>query len=422
MKFSILNLKVNHILLTVVIILSLFLLFFKISKPEIVRWDEYTNYRVIEDTITSENWLELKYNDSETGEFFEKPPLWYWIAIGSSKVFGVNNFSVRFPTAVFGLLLILTIIAIGWRNSSLRTGLISGLAVLGTSHLFINTTEIFSTHTLRSADIDALQLFLIMLSILFFLEYFKNKNDKNNENEGEIPESRLHFFEFFNKYLVIAFLSSSLATLTKGPFGLLPIILFFGFQGIQVIIGVWKKENVKKLIFDIIKQIALAITILLTTVGIWHLFMYIRFGDIFIQEYFYYHVVNRALSSLEGHNGYPLLFIDILFNWKLFVSGVLLLLSIIFVSLRYKLKVIENFYLFLSIIGVILPLIIISLVQTKIAWYIFYVYPFACIVIGKFISDTLSEKSNPYLKLLGIFSLLIILGQVGRTIFLITQI
>jgi 4-amino-4-deoxy-L-arabinose transferase-like glycosyltransferase len=47
--------------------------------------------------------------------WFEKPPLYYWSAAVSFKLFGVNEFSARFPTAIFALLATFSIAWLAWR-------------------------------------------------------------------------------------------------------------------------------------------------------------------------------------------------------------------------------------------------------------------------------------------------------------------
>ncbi len=35
--------------------------------------------------------------------FVHKPPFMYWMMLGAFPVFGVNEFAVRLPSAIFGL-------------------------------------------------------------------------------------------------------------------------------------------------------------------------------------------------------------------------------------------------------------------------------------------------------------------------------
>ena len=47
--------------------------------------------------------------------FFDKPPLMYWVAAGSMRVFGVHDWAARLPLAIFALALFLATYALGLR-------------------------------------------------------------------------------------------------------------------------------------------------------------------------------------------------------------------------------------------------------------------------------------------------------------------
>ncbi len=61
-----------------------------------------------------------------------KPPLIYWAEAGSIKLFGANEFAVRFPSALAGSLVIGIAMLLAWRRYGLRVGLLAAalLAVM----------------------------------------------------------------------------------------------------------------------------------------------------------------------------------------------------------------------------------------------------------------------------------------------------
>ena len=69
--------------------------------------------------------------------FFDKPPLMYWMAAGSMRVFGVHDWAARLPLAIGVLALLLAVYALGNRlfasvspaNSPDRAGLYAALAM-----------------------------------------------------------------------------------------------------------------------------------------------------------------------------------------------------------------------------------------------------------------------------------------------------
>ena len=60
-------------------------------------------------------------------KYFEKPPLLYWLNAISMVVFGENEFAVRFPTALCGVLTVLLVYYAGRRLFGRREGVVASL-------------------------------------------------------------------------------------------------------------------------------------------------------------------------------------------------------------------------------------------------------------------------------------------------------
>jgi|GEM_PF-3665799 len=80
-------------------------------------------------------------------KYFEKPPLLYWLNAASIEIFGENEFAVRFPSALCGLLTVLATYLIARRLYDRRTAMISSF-ILGTSTGFLIQSRIILTDTL----------------------------------------------------------------------------------------------------------------------------------------------------------------------------------------------------------------------------------------------------------------------------------
>lgn len=119
------------------------------------------------------------------GQFwYDKPPMYYWLVAGSYKLFGVNEFAARLPSALLAVLCVTVVCYMTAKLFDQQTGIISGL-VLATSLEFF--------YLAKAAVTDITLTLFLTLALLCFL--------------------RRHYclFYFF----------SGLATLTKGPIGLL---------------------------------------------------------------------------------------------------------------------------------------------------------------------------------------------------------
>ncbi len=62
--------------------------------------------------------------------FFDKPPLMYWMAAGSMRLFGINDWAARLPLALLTLALLLAVCALGTRLFNRRGGLYAGLVTV----------------------------------------------------------------------------------------------------------------------------------------------------------------------------------------------------------------------------------------------------------------------------------------------------
>ncbi|MDA8414332.1 MAG: phospholipid carrier-dependent glycosyltransferase [Desulfobacteraceae bacterium] len=87
-------------------------------------------------------------------KYFEKPPLLYWINAASLKIFGVNEFGARFPSALCGLLTVLATYIIARHLYGRRSALISAL-ILGTSAGFVLQSRIILTDMLLTFCLTA---------------------------------------------------------------------------------------------------------------------------------------------------------------------------------------------------------------------------------------------------------------------------
>ncbi|MPL60454.1 Undecaprenyl phosphate-alpha-4-amino-4-deoxy-L-arabinose arabinosyl transferase [bioreactor metagenome] len=184
------------------------------------------------------------------GEYwYDKPPMYYWLVAASYKVFGVSEFAARFPSALLGVVGVLVVYSFSRRLFNERAALASAL-VLATS------IEYFYLSKAAVTDIT-LNLFLT-LSLLSFIT------------------KKYYWF----------YLWAGLATLTKGPIGLLfPTAIIFLY-----LVTTWRFSELKSM------KIPAGIMIY-ALVGIpWYLMMYQIHGSIFIDTFLGFHNITRFTS------------------------------------------------------------------------------------------------------------------------------
>lgn len=177
-------------------------------------WDEINFAEAAREMIETGDYLTVRI-DYEP--FHEKPPLFIWAQVASMKVFGVNEFAARFPSAIVGLISILFVFWIGERIFNYFFGIFWVLAYLGSflPHFYFKTGIIDPTFNL-----------FIFAGVYFLGEFFFRKEQPNEK------KSRV------NRNLVFAGLSIGLAVLTKGPVGyllvFLTLLIFWFFNRKQI--------------------------------------------------------------------------------------------------------------------------------------------------------------------------------------------
>jgi 4-amino-4-deoxy-L-arabinose transferase-like glycosyltransferase len=309
------------------VFVSLYRCFWNLNSASFERWDEATNVAVVSETLSLNYFPILIYQGKP---FFEKPPMWYYINIPVAALIGVSTVSMRMVSAAAGLAVILLTARLAWQWWGPVAGVVSWIILLTTQHLFItNPDGIFSTHTFRSADLDALFLLFIVAS-------------------------------FGAKRTVWKGIFAGIAVLTKGPLGFVPIISA-GRKSFPAAVG-W----------------ALIVSVP------WYLFMTGTFGFPFLTAHFGYHIVERLFIPIEGHDNSPWLYTRLLINRQVFLSWELLIGSLIWLIAGKKLSDVR---ILNSVMMTVILFFLPTIAQTKLAWYILPIYPFAALLIAAAAAD-----------------------------------
>ena len=351
--------KFRFLLLISIVLLFGFQIFSQIQTRPTEMWDEQTNISVVKESLNSSNPFLIKLNG---GNFFEKPPLWYYSTELAIKLFGENNFSYRIVGGISAILIFTMIYFLLKKWGGFYSAIIGCITFISIPQLYyVNAHNFFSSHILVSADLDSLQMLFIFFS--FFILFYK-----------KITSTTLH----------LSFLSLGLGFLIKGPLVLIPLLLNLLFL---------VKQRIE------LKKIILALIFFILPIILWISIMTMQFGTGFINEFFGYHLFLRLTVPLEGHTEffffYLILFIDPLVN----PFGILsIIILIFFIYNRYKIlfqnklnRSTNTTYfkhytepLIYSNVFIFLLLLSLTIINTKLAWYILPIYPFVAIQVGLF--------------------------------------
>lgn len=195
-------------------------------------------------------------------EAVEKPIFYYWLVMLSGKIFGLNEFGIRLPSAVSALLLIVLIVPFGHRLYGPDTGFLAA---------FILAVSIGFEHLARVARIDMTYTALLAAAMYcFYRGYF----------EGRQPTSALYVF-----YLLLG-----VSVLTKGPLGM--VILGGG-----ILLYALAEKNFKML-WEI-RPISGALIVIAVAVP-WYLYMNAKTEGAFFREF----LLLEHLEKFTGTGGH----------------------------------------------------------------------------------------------------------------------
>lgn len=125
---------------------------------------------------------------------------------------------------------------------------------------------------------------------------------------------------------------------------------------------------------------------LLLSVGVsiaWFVFAYLKFGQLFIQENFYDHLISRVVRPVELHYGGLFFYPKLLFSYYHVFLVAIILSTLYIVYIIVKKKRFELLFIPLFLVYSI----VISIPQTKLNWYMFPIIPFLGMSIGVAFAD-----------------------------------
>ena len=108
--------------------------------------------------------------------------------------------------------------------------------------------------------------------------------------------------------------------------------------------------------------------------------MNLKFGAMFVDNFVDYHILSRAITPLEGHNESILFYLGILLDPRMNALGIPVVLKLF--TLRKPKNFLVKKVIQYSIIFIFLSILLFTLAQTKLAWYILPVYPLLALFLA----------------------------------------
>jgi len=277
--------------------------------------------------------------------YFEKPPLLYWITALSYRTFGINEWSFRFPNALFGLIgVVITFLFVArWFNE--KTAFISSI-ILMSSFGFSAMAHIVT--------IDMLFAVLLSISLLCFFEFYQKRHPL---------------------FLYLFFTTLALATLAKGPVALILL-------GITIFLFLLSEKD---LFF--LKHMASVKGIMLFAIIAVHWFIAISLKE---KEFFNFFFIDqhilRFLTTKHKRSGPIYYFLPVLFGglfpWSIFLPRAVMRL--------WRVKELKLFFIWSAVVFVFF-----SISGSKLPPYILPIFPGLSIILGYFFErGWLDTKQN----------------------------
>ncbi len=140
--------------------LTIIVYFASTTSRAITDYDEGFYAQAARHMAESGNWVTPYVNEVR---FLEKPPFLYWITAVSFKIFGINEFALRLPTAFAVTALVWIVLLIVRRLADKRAALLAGL-----STAFSIGTYIFTRETLH----DIWLVLFLAIAMYAFLNWY----------------------------------------------------------------------------------------------------------------------------------------------------------------------------------------------------------------------------------------------------------
>ena len=314
-----------------VAIISIIIIFFNLGGIPLLDPDEPVYAETPKEMMAFDEFVSPRIY----GEYwYDKPPMYYWLVVASYKVFGITEFAARFPSALLAVACTLAVYLSGRRLFNERAGMAGALVL---------TTSIEFFYLGKAAVTDMTLLLCLTISLLAFIE----------------------------KRYYLAYLFAGLATVTKGPIGLLfPGAIVFSYI---LVTRQWSLIKSMKVPSGLLIYALVALP--------WYIMMYSIHGSAFVDTFLGFHNVTRFTSPEHPESVLWYYYIPVLMLG--FFPWTAIMLQSMWNSVTKSRQDFSALVFLNSWVIVIFVFFTIS--QTKLVSYILPMYPPLAMIVGWYI-------------------------------------
>lgn len=373
--------KMSHTRLVLLLLaISYFLLMFGNDIVSLTHPDEVFYIQTAKEMITRNEWLTPYIFDAPQ---FEKPIFTYWLLIIAIKIFGLTPFASRFWPAAFGMIGVVAtyaLVILMFKNK--RMAFVSSV-ILATSLIYVTLS--------RAVLTDMIFSIWVVLSLVLFHFGFCHRRFKDIG-------------------IILCCVFSGIAILTKGPLGLaFPCVIILAYLSYKRELSYLKTHAT---LWGLLLLVLIAVP--------WHALMIKWYGQIFTNEYFHNVHIRRIMEAEHQKSNtwyfYLMTMVVGIFPWSLFLIPAVWL---IFTRLKKSHGDKDHIVFLLFWISCVVAMM--QSAQSKLASYIFPVFPAIAVVMGYYFETLLKNEEEGLVKIsrtLGcILAVFLFLGALGAIVF-----
>lgn len=353
--------KTHPKILWTTVIVAAIVFFWGLGSMDLLSLNEGRRALAIQEMVSSGNWL-LPHLNGEL--YLTKPPLLYWLSSSLGFIWGVNEWTLRLPSALAAIAVLIMVYRYALQQSGKWAALFAvqllianlGFAMLG-----------------RRAEIEMLLTALCVGSLLSALQYIQSQSSKN--------------------WIILSYFLLALALMTKGPLVILLVTLPL------LIAAIYSKNPHIKAVLLSGRGWLIFLVVGLT----WYVIVSWQLGfDIWAT------IAKRdMLDKMQSESAKPIL------SYLAWIAvDFMLLIGLFLVGVKefFKQQFQQSRQLVL-LAATILPLIIFSLFSNKHAKYLLPIYPLIAILLAIKLAAIFDAATEAKKKIIVIIALLLPIGS-----------